>query len=458
MPPPNLIVIMADSLRYDRLGANGNNWIQTPNLDAFAARAVIFDRSYQGSFPTIPTRTDMFTGRYVFPFRGWSSIPPDHKVLPEYLAEAGYHSMLVADTYHLFRDGANFDRGFDAFAWIRGQENDRFNRDDIEVTFPCAPEKAKGYWVLENYLKNVSFRRTEDDWFVAQTATRATEWLDRNHAREPFLLWVDSFDPHEPWDPPAWSTELYDPGYQGEELIFPPYREVGFCSPAELNHIGALYCGEVTLVDKWLGLVLQRIEELGLFANSYVIFMSDHGHLHGEHGRVGKSNLDTAADGWQFYQEINHQALMVRGPGIEGGVRNQTLVQSVDLFATLLDLAGRPLPEGLHGQSLVPALQGETLRGHTVAVTSAVLPDRPRPLRYSSTTDGEWSLEYTGGEGPAELYDLGADPRQEHDVLRAHPEKARELHARTLEKLRALGAPPSRLALREGDPTPRELA
>jgi len=394
----------------------------------------------------------MFTGRYVFPLRGWSPIPREDKVLAEFLTEAGYATMLIADTYHLFRDGSYFDRGFEAWDWIRGQEIDRFKRDDIPVRFPCAPEKTKRPWMMEAYLKNVAGRRGEADHFVAQVATHAIDWLDRNHRRQPFFLWIDSFDPHEPWDPPRWCTELYGPGYAGEELIFPPYREVGFCSDAELKHIAALYCGEVTLVDKWLGLLLQHIEELGLYAETVVIFMSDHGYLHGEHGRVGKSNHNLEADGWPFYQEISRQVLMVRGPGVIGGVRNASLVQSVDLFPTILELAGIPLPPGVHGRSWAPALQGATVGAPRVAVTSWALREIAKPLRYASITDGAWSLEYPGGEGPSELYDLTRDHGQQHNVIRAHGETAREFHARYVEMLRAISTAPARLALQT--PTP----
>src|SRR5207249_11458790 len=97
----NLIVIVSDTFRYDYLGANGNRWIKTPELDAFSRRAVNFDRCTISSFPTIPTRTDWFTGRYSFPFHGWQPLDPNAMVLAQVLREAGYVSQPLVDTHRL---------------------------------------------------------------------------------------------------------------------------------------------------------------------------------------------------------------------------------------------------------------------------------------------------------------------------------------------------------------------
>jgi len=97
----NLIVIVSDTFRYDYLGANGNRWIKTPELDAFSRRAVNFDRCTISSFPTIPTRTDWFTGRYSFPFHGWQPLDPKATVLAGVLGEAGSVNQLITDCPHL---------------------------------------------------------------------------------------------------------------------------------------------------------------------------------------------------------------------------------------------------------------------------------------------------------------------------------------------------------------------
>lgn len=121
----NIIVLVSDTFRYDYLGANGNRWIGTDALDRFAQRAVCFDRYYLSSFPTIPNRTDLFTGRNSFPFHGWQPLERDIPVLSSIFGDAGYTSQLIADTPHLMGRGHHFDRGFTGAHWIRGQEGDK---------------------------------------------------------------------------------------------------------------------------------------------------------------------------------------------------------------------------------------------------------------------------------------------------------------------------------------------
>ena len=121
----NIIVLVSDTFRYDYLGCNGNAWIGTAALDRFAERAVCFDRHYLSSFPTIPNRTDLFTGRYSFPFHGWKPLDAGIPVLSTIFGAAGYQSQLICDTPHLMKGVHHFDRGFDGAYWIRGQEGDK---------------------------------------------------------------------------------------------------------------------------------------------------------------------------------------------------------------------------------------------------------------------------------------------------------------------------------------------
>ena len=117
----NIIVLVSDTFRYDYLGCNGNAWIGTAALDRFAERAVCFDRHYLSSFPTIPNRTDLFTGRYSFPFHGWQPLAAGIPVLSTIFGAAGYQSQLICDTPHLMKGVHHFDRGFDGAYWIRGR-------------------------------------------------------------------------------------------------------------------------------------------------------------------------------------------------------------------------------------------------------------------------------------------------------------------------------------------------
>jgi len=457
----NIITIVSDTLRYDCVAFHGRapyRWdlarpIQTPHLDAFARQAVVFDRAYAGSFPTLPMRTDLFTAQLCFPFRGWGPLPTDKPVLAELLSGAGYVSMAIFDTPHLVRDGRRYERGFDAWHWNRGQEGDNAITDDIHVEMRCDPAKQR---LPERHLRcHLKWRtvhwQCEEDYFVAHTVRDACCWLERNYTHERFYLHVDVFDPHEPWDPPPYYTDLYDPGYTGEVVDHPLYAHQDFLSPEELRHCRALYAGEVTLVDTWLGRLFETIDHLGLWTNTAVFLLSDHGHYIGDHDRVGKSGTD--ADGpWPFYEEVSHIVMMARIPGAIPR-RVQWLAQPVDVLPTILDLAELPHPEGLHGQSLLPILKGGTLPARRVVVTSSALSADPQEPVCSAITDGTWTLQYRGPNYPAELHHLNRDPAQRDELYATHRQEAERLHRAYLDLLRRVGTDPQKIALRSQLPS-----
>ncbi len=417
---PNIVCIVLDSLRHDHVRAWGQPWVHTPHLDRFAAEAACFDRAYIGSFPTIPCRTDLMTGRFTFPHRGWSPLPREAPVLATLLRAHGYTTQIIADTYHLFRDGHQFDRGFHGWEWIRGQEGDRFVVDaGAATTYPAAPHKLRNPERLRDvYLKNVSRRRTEADWFAPQVMASALRWLETNNGGPPFLLWIDEFDPHEPWDPPTHYVHRYDPGYTGENVISPVYGPAAGYSPEEIRHMRALYAGEVTMVDHWVGSVLDGIDRFGLRENTLVVILSDHGHYldyPGDQGQLGKPT--------PLYEGVAHEVCMVRHPdGRGGGLRLAHLVQPVDLLPTLLEVAGAAAPAGLEGYSLLPLLSGAEAWPRRMAVSC---PHRDLP---TLTTD-RWSLVYQPGGQPARLFDLRSDPVQGRDVAADHPDVVAEVDA-----------------------------
>ncbi len=478
----NFIVIMSDTFRRDHLGCYGNSWIHTENLDKFASEAYVFDRAYSGSFPTVPNRAEIFTGRYIFTYYDWAPLPREELVLAEVLGAAGYTTMMIADTPHPLKSGYHYDRGFHGWHWIRGQENDRWMIDPEEVVFPCAPHKLrKADTAVKQYLRNVSQRREEADYFVAQTMETACKWLERNYRREKFFLYVDTFDPHEPWDPPQYYTDLYDPGYQGEKVIYPAYARADYLSEGELKHMRALYAGEVTLVDRWVGRLLNKIDDLGLRNTTCIVFLSDHGFYHGEHNYIGKALLDDK--GFQsvpLYEEVIHIPFMIRLPKAQRGQRIQAFAQPVDIMPTLLELAGIPIPDRVQGRSLLPYLEGkEDERGFAVSSWSIM----HGPGRPSTLTTEEWAFIYAGawpeGEKPdlarpiltpavdsgfrtewpyaeeqlvTELYHLPSDPGQTHNLITERWDIAVELHQKYMTFLEQVGTPDQYRKYRQGFP------
>lgn len=458
----NFVLLISDTLRWDHLGASGNTWIRTPNLDRLAADSLIFERAYTGSFPTIPHRTDLMTGKWVYPYRGWTPLPEDETILAEILSAAGYVTMMIHDTPHLVRDGHRFDRGFHAWHWNRGQEGDRAITDDLPVDLPCAPEKIRGPERMRanHYRWRARHWQTERDTFAARTFQDAADWVELNHTHDKFFLYVDTFDPHEPWDPPRHYVDLYDAGYEGENIDHPEYKwccEMGL-TEAEIKHARALYAGEVTLVDTWIGRLLEKLDSCGKLDDTVVIFHSDHGFNVGDHGRMGKTNHNPHEPNWPYFEEVSHVPLFIRTPTGPRGDRNHFLAQAVDLLPTILDLADLPIPEGVKGISLAPALRGETLPDRPVALTTRELAD-PTPAvarAMTSITGGIWTLHYRGNDEPWELYHLQDDPQQENDCSAFARPEAERLHSLHLDQLAHAGVCPEVLRLRSRLPRMRK--
>ena len=445
----NVIVIVSDTLRRDHLNCYMPTRVKTPNLDMLARSSVLFERLYTGSFPTIPHRTDLMTGRYVFHTRGWSPLEKE-KAIQEILLSAGYVTGMITDTYVYYAPGMNLHRGFSGYKWIRGQQGDNYVTAPIPVKYPCAKEKLRSpEKLVEQHLRNTAFRQHEREWFVAQVMSEAADWLEGNADHEKFYLYIDAFDVHEPWDPPRWYVDLYDPGYTGEEVILPRYDRCDYLTEEELNHVRALYAGEITLMDKWLGVMLEKLKDLGLWDNTAILFTSDHGFYHGEHGYIGKHTVFDRKKGWQLYEEVSHTPLLLKIPGIEGGQRCSALVQPVDLMPTLLEAVGVPAPAGGHGESIMPILRNEEEKIRSLAVSSPILPRSEDVIAYSTITDGDWTLIYGGKNVPAELYYIPDDPKQQKNLAAEKPEIVKQLHADYVEMLKGIDCPDDRLELRK---------
>jgi arylsulfatase A-like enzyme len=438
----NFVTVMCDSLRYDHIRFLGNSWISTPNMDAFAQQATVFDQAYAGGFPTVLNRMELFTGRFFYPDTGWQDLPGDQVVLAERMSEAGYTTGLIFDTWHLKNNGFTFDRGFQSWQWIRGQEADRYQATPRNPVLPAHPSKFRSVTAVTQYLRNVTGRLSESDYLVAQTMTAAVRWLRRNAGHGPFYLHVDVFDPHEPWDPPQSYVDLYSPGYMGEQVIYPAYAPPDYMTAAELQHMRALYAAEVSLVDHWLGVLLEEIEALGLTANTVVILTSDHGILLGEHNAVGKTwSHQGHFESYPLYQELAHLPLMIRMPGIDHK-RHRALAQPPDLMATILDLANLTHTGSLHGRSLKSYIEGQDGSARSIAVSTPSLKQPLTSKPRMTVTDGDWSLSHGAAHAPSALYHLPSDPQQQYNLLSTQCEVATQLHTQLIAFLESLGSPP----------------
>ncbi|OPZ20273.1 MAG: Arylsulfatase [candidate division BRC1 bacterium ADurb.BinA364] len=424
--PLNFIIIMCDSLRFDTLECYSSQYprlraakgeAQMPHIDNFARRATIFERCYVGSYPTVPNRKDLFTGKLVFPFEGWSPLSPDAVTFAQELVKAGYWTQMIQDTPHTLNKGFNFQRDFNGWQFIRGQETD--NPGPRPLAQPGDPAKTRGTENWSRHLGNLQeYRHYEADSYCAQTMATAARWLERNYDLGPFALYIDTFDPHEPWDSPRWYEDMYWTGEDCEAYRYPIYGKADLYSEAELARMRAMYAAEATLVDRWVGYLLESIERMGLMDNSIIVITGDHGVSTGDHGYTGKNAMP-------LYEVIAHVPLLIRMPGQTESRRVKELTQHCDLMPTLLDFASVTPRKALDGISLRPALEGKPLPSRPYVFT--------RGNDGLTVTSEEWSLVYppSGQQDRAssvpELFHLPSDPTQTKNVLSENLEQARAM-------------------------------
>ncbi len=450
----NFITIISDTLRRDFLKPYGNDRVDTRNIQRFAEKSVVFDNAYSASFPTVPNRRDVFTGCYTATYTPWAPMTMFEPVLQVMLGQHGYTSMMITDQPHIVENGYFFDRGFDGWEWIRGQEHDRWKTAPRAPPFKEDPALYRNPPGLQKmHMRVRAQRKYEKDTFPGRTATCACEWLEDNYKEsKPFYLYVDFFDPHEPWDPPQYFVDKYDPGYDGRSVDYPLYNKTaGYLTEREVQHCRALYAGEVTLVDRWVGRIFEKVEDLGLLEDTMIIFTTDHGFLLGEHGFIGKSFTNYQGEGKTvlkyipLFEEINHIPLIVYHPDVKPG-RRKAVVQPPDFFPTILDVADKfVIPS--HGTSFKDVLLGKKPDHHRdFALSFPFLKMSGIPVSF---VKGDWSAVFIsksigkeqagkqvidkavdGLEKTLEpweeardmLFNLKDDPRQLNDVSKDRPD------------------------------------
>ena len=370
--PRNCIVVLLDSLNRHLVGAYGGREFSTPNLDRFAARAVRFDNHYVGGIPCMPARHDILVGTLDFLWRPWGSIEAWERPITVALREVGVTSMLIADHPHLFEiGGENYHCEFSAWEYQRGSESDHWKtrRDESWIG---APNSNLTDWIREMLEVRADFVHPYDrsrGWFVDEsdfpgprTMSAAAAWIDdhsRHHDR--FFLFVDEFDPHEPFDTPEpWASRYddeWDVAKDGPRLVWPPYATDvvanGYLSEREAAQTRANYGSKLSMIDHWFGKVLDAIDRQRLWDDTAIIVCTDHGLFLGERDIWGKPSLP-------FFEPFGHTPLLVSWPGVQPGLCG-ALTTNVDIHATVRDIFDAPSHAyRLHGQSLRQLLDGSS--------------------------------------------------------------------------------------------------
>ena len=428
----NLIFIVADTFRADHLGCYGNTEVKTPNLDRLASEGVVFTNCYADGLPTIPCRRVFHTGKSIVPMRvhgGWTPIQPGRKSLAQVLSGHGFTSGFIVDTYHHFKPGMNFHQGFSSWEWIRGQESDPYRSGPREKFDPKKHMPAH-LWNenydsrMRQYLMNTQDVKGEKDYFCARSMRAGLRWVEENAGAERFMLWIDTFDPHEPWDAPPRFQKMYYDDYGYERFLFGYGVKTKDIRPEDLPLIRALYAAEVSLVDKWVGHLVDGVRKLGLLDDTIIVFSTDHGTHLGEEGCVQKTPGLLNSCVAQF-------PLIVRHPDQSfAGKRVDALVHATDYMPTFLDMLGIEHKLALDGKNFWDIVTSKTDAIHEFVTTEygafAAVRDRKWHY-YQDAKQKDWlqpsyvteqaDKVKAGGPGVPHLYDLEKDPEEKNNVV-----------------------------------------
>ncbi|QEG02231.1 Arylsulfatase [Stieleria maiorica] len=458
---PNVLFIAIDDLRVE-LGCYGQTWVKSPHIDRLAAGGMLFERAYCQQTVCNPSRASLLTGMRPDTLRVWD-LPthfrqnvPDAVTLPELFKTNGYHTQCVGKIFHNWRQD---DWKGDPRSWsvpsvlhYNSHSNDKPLVDGV-----VPPNLASGKGGIE-------CRDVPDDAYfdgrVAQTAVATMRDLSRGD--QPFFLAVGFWKPHRPFNAPKKYWDLYDrndvpipnnvqPPKDVPDLALTSARFSGGAASDALREMHHGHLAAISYLDAQVGRVLDELDALGLRDDTIVVLWSDHGLHLGEHGLTRKTTA---------FELDARIPLIIDAPKHPAAGRTKALVELLDLYPTLAELAGLQAPEDVEGVSLMPLLDDPSNRHHEVALTQTPRPNYPRgklpevmgySIRSQQFRYTEWRDFPSKRVLARELYDHRTDPHESVNV--AERDEHQSTIAELVEKLSAkLAARPTVAASRPDKP------
>lgn len=334
------IMVMFDSLNRNLLPSYGCQWTRLPNFKRLEERAAVFDCCWAGSLPCMPARRELHTGRYNFLHRSWSPMEPFDESCIVNLNDFGVATHLASDHLHYWEDGGlGYHTKYGTWDIIRGQEGDRYIG---QVKDPEIPETYSSRAGLgrkeERYRKwrqewvNRSYIKEDQDMPQTRTFQAGLAYIDRNAGEDNWFLQIESFDPHEPFFTLKEYQNLYPHEYEGRQLDWPDYGR-NRLDDKTTDHVRCEYAALLSMCDHHLGMVLDKMDEYGLWEDTMLIVNTDHGFMLGEKDYMGKNFHP-------LYNEISRLPLYIYDPRSRAKGHRQALVQTIDLAPTLLEFFG----------------------------------------------------------------------------------------------------------------------
>ncbi|MHC4178776.1 MAG: sulfatase family protein [Planctomycetota bacterium] len=414
---PNVLWICTDQQRYDTIRALGNRHLHTPNLDRLVATGVAFTHAHCRSPICTPSRAAFLTGMYPDTVHAcingndrWDDAAP---LVTKTLAESGYDCAL-AGKLHLSAAHGRIEKrpddGYREFWWSHHPADD-WPKGHAYVEW--LKSQGRDYRQLIGKHGYIPAPLHQTTW-CAEMADRFIR-ANRDGA---WLFSLNCFDPHPPFDPPKQYVDRFDV----ESLPGPLLRKSDLEAQARLGNVmfqsrpkeypphdarlhQAKYWAQIELIDENVGRLLATLDQTGQRENTIVIFTSDHGDMVGDHGLRAK--------GCRFYEGLVRVPLIISWPArFRQGLRSGALVELTDLVPTLLEVAGLPVPESMHGKSLLPILEGKAdPNSHRESVRSIFYRTLQGSQSYATMIrDRRYKLVNYHGHGLGELFDLEDDP------------------------------------------------
>ncbi len=444
---PNVLFIAADDLRV-QLGCYGDSLAVTPNIDALANNGMMFQRAYCQQALCNPSRTSVMTGQYPHTLEIWDlpthfrEVQPSLVTLPEHFKKHGYFAQSLGKIYHNYGQKIRNDQQ----SW---SVTSRFDWGPHSSDWYVAGEPFEMHRIPKGAaVQNVDV--PDEAYLDGRIADAAVEVIrERARANGPFFLAVGFWKPHLPFNAPQKYWDLYDRDeiakrieslprstapdiarHDGRELR--SYTDVAKSGPisreqaAELNHG---YYAAISFLDAQIGKLIGELKEQGLADNTIVVLWSDHGFHLGEHDLWCKTS--------NFELDARVPLIIATPNKTTTGKATNSLVELVDLYPTLCELAQLPVPEQLDGDSLVPVLNDPRVVVSEIALTQHPRPayykGKPKVMGYSLRIDRfrftQWRDFNTQQIVAAELYDHQNDPEESTNLAND------ESHARTVESL-----------------------
>jgi arylsulfatase A-like enzyme len=418
---PNVLFIAVDDLNT-RMGCYGDPVAKTPNIDKLASRGVRFERAYCQYPLCNPSRTSLLSGRYptttgVMENLTWfRTAMPQVVTLPQYFRNHGYATLRTGKIFH---GGLDDDKGWDA-----GGEPYKPRKP------PTGAEQVQRQKTADRREAVEGEGESLPDY---RTASRAIQLLEEKRDK-PFFLAVGFVKPHVPLIAPKKYFDLYDPKTIKLPPDFAPKPTVGPGVPAEAltrngdlfinrpateqeaRELIAAYYACISSTDAQVGRVLDALDRLKLRDKTVVVFFGDHGFHLGEKGKWSKHG--------SLYEPATHVPLIVAVPGAPGnGKASPRTVQLLDLYPTLAQVTGLPLPSGQEGHGLAPLLKDPLGKWDHPAVTFS---QRGKIVGRSVRTERYRYTEWDDDGKRAELYDYESDPHELRNLVH-DPQQAKRV-------------------------------